>query len=134
MQRITARAVIASIFPDINSIATAPWTRPSSTSSLVTNHSSYLATFVYLSDVWKKQQASLKRLKRLDWAEAEFTRVIDELEVERNDESWRKLGGLQKLRPRQLVVARELFRWRERIANDRNQPIRRILRDDLILG
>ena len=87
----------------------------------------------HLSDVWKKQQASLKRLKRLDWAEAEFTRVIDELEVERNDESWRKLGGLQKLKPRQLVVARELFRWRERIATDRNQPIRRILRDDLIL-
>lgn len=87
----------------------------------------------HLIDVWKKQQASLKRLKRLDWAESEFTRVIDELEVERNDESWRKLGGLQKLKPRQLVVARELFRWRERIATDRNQPIRRVLRDDLIL-
>ena len=87
----------------------------------------------HLIDVWKKQQASLKRLKRLDWAEAEFVRLIDDLESERNDESWRKLGGLQKLRPRQLAVARELFQWREREATTKDQPIRRILRDDLIV-
>jgi hypothetical protein len=40
VHRITARAVIASIFPDARSIATTPCTRPSSTMSLVTNHSS----------------------------------------------------------------------------------------------
>ena len=87
----------------------------------------------YLIDVWKKQQASLKRLKRLDWAETEFVRLIDDLEHERNDDSWRKLGGLQKMKPRQLVVARELFQWREKIATERNQPLRRLLRDDLIV-
>ena len=87
----------------------------------------------HLIDVWKKQQASLKRLKRLDWAEAEFTRLIDELETERTDESWRRLGGLQKMRPRQLAVARELFQWREREATSKNQPMRRVLRDDLIV-
>ena len=87
----------------------------------------------HLIDVWKKQHASLKRLKRLDWAEAEFVRLIDDLESERNDESWRKLGGLQKLKPRQLAVARELFQWREREATTKDQPIRRILRDDLIV-
>ena len=87
----------------------------------------------YLIDVWKKQQASLKRLKRLDWAESEFVRLIDDLEHERNDDSWKKLGGLQKMKPRQLVVARELFQWREKIATERNQPLRRLLRDDLIV-
>ena len=87
----------------------------------------------YLIDVWKKQQASLKRLKRLDWAESEFVRLIDDLEHERNDDSWRKLGGLQKMKPRHLVVARELFQWREKIATERNQPLRRLLRDDLIV-
>ena len=40
VQRITAPAVIASILPDIRSSATTPCTRPSSTRSLVTNHSS----------------------------------------------------------------------------------------------
>jgi len=87
----------------------------------------------HLIDVWKKQQASLKRLKRHEWAEAEFVRLVDDLESERNDESWRKLGGLQKLKPRQLAVARELFQWREREATTKDQPIRRILRDDLIV-
>ncbi|MFM9962300.1 MAG: ribonuclease D [Planctomycetaceae bacterium] len=87
----------------------------------------------YLIDVWKKQQGSLKRLKRLDWAETEFARLIDDLEHERNDDSWRRFGGLQKMKPRQLVVARELFQWRERVATERNQPLRRILRDDLIV-
>ena len=87
----------------------------------------------HLIDVWKKQHASLKRLKRLDWAETEFTRLIDELETERTDESWRRLGGLQKMKPRQLAVARELFQWREREATTKNQPMRRILRDDLIV-
>ncbi len=87
----------------------------------------------HLIDVWKKQQTSLKRLKRLEWAEAEFVRIVDELETERTEESWRRLGGLQKMRPRQLAVARELFQWRERLATERNQPIRRILRDDLIV-
>ena len=40
VHRMTALAGMASIFPDIISIATTPWTRPSSTRSLVTNHSS----------------------------------------------------------------------------------------------
>jgi hypothetical protein len=37
---MSALAVIVSIRPDISSIATTPRTRPSSTSSLVTYHSS----------------------------------------------------------------------------------------------
>ncbi len=87
----------------------------------------------HLIDVWKKQTASLKRLKRLEWAEVEYTRLIDEIETERTDESWRRLGGLQKMKPRQLAVARELFQWRELEATTKNQPMRRILRDDLIV-
>jgi ribonuclease D len=87
----------------------------------------------FLIDIWKKQQASLKRLKRLDWAESEFNRLIDELEQERNEHSWRRLGGIQKMKPRQLAVARELFQWREKMALKRNQPLRRVLRDDLII-
>ena len=50
---MTAFAVTAWIFPDIRPTATAPCTRPSSTSSLVTNTSSYLFTSRYFSEVWK---------------------------------------------------------------------------------
>ena len=40
VQTMTAPAVMARIFPVASSMATTPWQRPSSTSSLVTKHSS----------------------------------------------------------------------------------------------
>jgi hypothetical protein len=49
---MTALPVIVSTRPDISSTATTPDTRPSSTSSLVTNHSSYRVTGGYFSEVW----------------------------------------------------------------------------------
>src|SRR5215213_3413403 len=52
VQRITAFAATAWILPVISSTATTPCTRPSSTSSLVANHSSYRVNRSYFSDVW----------------------------------------------------------------------------------
>ena len=40
--------------PVVNSMATTPTQRPSSTSNRVTNHSSNRLTALYLSDVWNK--------------------------------------------------------------------------------
>ena len=51
--RMTALPRIASIRPDISSSATTPQTRPSSTSSRVTCHSSYRVIDGYFSEVWK---------------------------------------------------------------------------------
>src|SRR4029453_7904769 len=48
----TDRPVIVSTRPDISSIATTPQTRPSSTSSRVTYHSSYRVMLGYFSEVW----------------------------------------------------------------------------------
>ena len=50
--RMTAFAAIVWILPVSSSIATTPCTRPSSTSSLVTNPSSYRVTSLYFSEVW----------------------------------------------------------------------------------
>src|SRR3954447_18028778 len=52
VHRITDLAATAWIRPVISSMATTPCTRPSSTSSLVTNHSSYRVSASYFSDVW----------------------------------------------------------------------------------
>ena len=52
VHRTTAFAVIAWIRPLIRPIATTPCTRPSSTSSRVTNSSSYRLTSLYFSEVW----------------------------------------------------------------------------------
>ena len=87
----------------------------------------------FLLEVWKRQRDSLAALGRLGWAEAEFLRMMDDVEAERSAESWRKLPGLNKLDRRGLAVARALYFWREDCAEELDQPVRRVVRDDLLL-
>ena len=87
----------------------------------------------YVLGVWRKQQQSLDAMNRMPWADAEFKRMIDEVEAERSNENWRRLSGIQKLKPRELAVARELHRWRDNKAAELDHPARRVLRDDLLV-
>jgi ribonuclease D len=87
----------------------------------------------YPLSIWEKQQASLKRLGRLDWALDEFERRIDDYEAEDERESWRKLSGVQKLSRREMAIAREISAYREQEAERRDRPPRSVLRDDLII-
>ena len=87
----------------------------------------------HLLEVWDAQKKSLERRGRLHWAEAEFQRMIDEVEIEMTRENWRRLPGITGMRPRELAVIRALFDWREQEAVDRNKPARKVLRDDLIV-
>lgn len=87
----------------------------------------------HLLDIWERQRQSLGARARLDWAHAECSRYIDDLENEPQRENWRKLPGIQSLHPRDLAVARELYQWRDGEAASKNRPIRRVLRDDLII-
>lgn len=86
----------------------------------------------HLLAVWRHQREKLVRLGRLAWAEAEFARMIGELCGEASD-GWLRLSGVQKLQPRELAVAVEIFNWRAAEAARSNRPVRRVLRDDLIL-
>ena len=83
--------------------------------------------------IWKRQRASLKDLGRLTWLDTEMARMIREIEAGLSSESWRKLSGLHKLRPREFAIARELCDWRQRVAEEKNRPLRQILRDDMIV-
>jgi ribonuclease D len=87
----------------------------------------------YLLEIWQRQRKSLASLGRLEWAEAEFRRLIGDEESALARAGWERLPGIHKLSRRELAVARELCAWRVRAANERNQPLRRILRDDLII-
>lgn len=84
-------------------------------------------------EVWQIQKESLQERGRLWWAEEEFRRAIQRVVTEFADGDWRRLRGLHHLRPRELAVVRELFYWREQAARRRNVPVRRILRDDLLV-
>jgi len=87
----------------------------------------------YVLKIWKIQEKELSDLGRIDWAEAEFQRMIDEVDSEFYRENWRRISGLHKLKPRELAIVRELYDWRDEVAQEKNQPVRRILRDDLLI-
>jgi len=77
--------------------------------------------------------ARLQELGRLAWLEEEMATWQEEIQRAVSEERWRRLSGVSGLGGRSLVIARELFRWREAEAQRRNQPVRRVLRDDLII-
>lgn len=87
----------------------------------------------HMPEIWERQRKSLKELKRLEWIASEFQRFIDEVQAERGPECWQRLSGLHRLKPRDLAVAREIWRWREAEAETKDRPARKILRDDLII-
>lgn len=87
----------------------------------------------FLLDVWDRQRRSLESKNRLSWATEEFGRLLVEMKAERSGEKWGKLSGIRRLNSKQLAVARELYQWREEEAERRDQPIRRVLRDDLLI-
>lgn len=92
-----------------------------------------LEDVLHILPIRDQQHKTLKKLGRLEWTEDEFRRLIDEVEAERSPLNWQRLPGLHRLSPRDLAVARELYRWREQEAAARNRPMRKILRDDLLL-
>lgn len=87
----------------------------------------------HVLQVWHKQHDHLESRQRLDWARAEFERFVHEIAAERTRENWRRLSGLQRLNARELAVVRELYEWREQESQARNRPIRKTLRDDLLV-
>jgi len=77
--------------------------------------------------------ATLKRLGRLDWLAEEMDSWQDEVQRSFTQERWRRVSGNSGLDRRSLAIVRELWRWREAEAQRRNKPVRRVLRDDLIV-
>lgn len=87
----------------------------------------------HLLEIYKRQSQALAARGRAAWAQAEFDRFVGDLEQEPARENWRRLPGIQSLSGRELAVAREIHLWREQEGLSRDKPVRRILRDDLII-
>jgi ribonuclease D len=77
--------------------------------------------------------ARLAELGRLAWLEEELSAWQSELEAFETGERWMRLSGLAGLGTRSLAIVRELSNWRDSEAQRRNQPARRVLRDDLLI-
>lgn len=92
-----------------------------------------LQDVLYLESLCDTLTRRLSQLGRYPWLEGEMeVRKQEFIDLE-NEERWWRVSGLSGLSPRGLAVVRELWRWREEEAQRRDRPVRRVLRDDLIV-
>ncbi len=87
----------------------------------------------HLKPMRDKLHARLSRLGRTAWMDAEMAAWQDDVLATRSQERFWKVSGISGLSSRSLAIVRELWRWREAEAERRECPIRRVLRDDLIV-
>jgi ribonuclease D len=87
----------------------------------------------HVLEVWNLQSDWLESRGRLSWAVSEFERVCQDILEEEQAAPWERLAGIHKLPRRELAVAQRLAVWREEEAAFHNRPVRRVLRDDLLI-
>lgn len=87
----------------------------------------------HLAAMRDRLQSRLEALGRTAWLAAEMAAWQDDVEATRSRERWWKVSGVSGLSARSLAVVREVWRWREQEAERRDWPIKRVLRDDLIV-
>ncbi len=87
----------------------------------------------FLTPLRDKIYDKLAELGRVDWFASEIAMWLEDIERSMSHERWRRVSGNAGIDARGLAIIRELYHWRDAEAQRRNQPVRRILRDDLIV-
>lgn len=87
----------------------------------------------HLAPLRDRLHARLTELGRLHWFESESADFVKEVDESRRRERWRKVSGSSGLSSRSKAIVRELWLWRDKEAARRDCPVRRVLRDDLIV-
>lgn len=88
---------------------------------------------IYLQPLYDELTGRLEHLDRLDWLWTEMTSWQNQVMAHEQRENWRRISGISGLSHRSLAVVRELWRWRQKEAQRRDVPVKRVLRDDLIV-
>src|SRR5262249_37443479 len=92
-----------------------------------------LADVKYLEPLCDVICGRLDKLGRRDWFADEMLAWQEEVRASRSKERWRKVSGSSGLSSRCQAIVGELWLWREGEAERRNCPVRRVIRDDLIV-
>ena len=92
-----------------------------------------LLDVIHLPALWESLHTKLAELDRLSWLDDEMRMWQRDQEASLQRERWRRVSGLSGMSQRVLAVVRELWQFREEEARQRNQPAKRLLRDDLLV-
>ena len=87
----------------------------------------------HLEKLWKKLETKLASSGRTAWMQDEMQTWQDDVEESFIRKRWRRVSGLSGLSRRELAIARELWHWRDSVAESRDMPPKRVLRDDLLV-
>lgn len=86
-----------------------------------------------LAEMHLKITSEIHSLDRMAWVEEETQRLQDKVIEAETSENWQRVSGSSGLKPRQLEIVRQLWRWREEQARTRDRLPKRVMRDDLIV-
>jgi ribonuclease D len=87
----------------------------------------------YLERLSEMLLGRLTSLGRESWLADEMESWQRQVEQFEHGERWTRTSGIAGLSRRSLAIVKELWLWRDEEARRRNQPPKRILRDDLIV-
>lgn len=89
----------------------------------------------HLLDMYAKLSARLREKGRYEWA-VEECRALADLERYRIDErrAYGRIPGANRMNRRELGVLCELVRLRDRVARDRDLPLKFVMPDDVVAG
>jgi len=103
---------------------------------LTSSQTRYAADDVrYLGAIATRLKKELESLGRIEWAREEMRRQFEDDESYRFDpgSAWRRVSGRGSLSPRQLTILREVARWREETASERNVPRGWLVKDPSLI-
>lgn len=87
----------------------------------------------FLLPIYEHLHRQLEERGRLEWYREEIDTWQSNLERTESEPQWQRLSGLSKMSRRELAIVRELFIWRDTIAQTRERSPRKILPDDLLV-
>ncbi len=88
----------------------------------------------YLRQLYPLLKNKLIELGRENWLQEEFDALCQpELFITHPEDAWQRVKGINRLRPRQLAAAKNIAKWREEMAIEKDRPRRWILADDILL-
>jgi len=86
-----------------------------------------------LKEMYDKLMREIEAVDRWSWVVEETERLQDKVMEAEVAEKWQRVSGSSGLKPRELEIVRQIWRWREEIAKTKDRLPRRIMRDDLVV-